>query len=118
MGRLIIETDNTIDDLGFSVTAWKTLRKHGVVTIDDLLTLTSMPCWASRLLQCGKRTAWEIIMKMSEEGLTDEGELLRSCGYRFTEHEQALFRNADEHLVWMPMPRGNRNMGQNMETGV
>ena len=118
MGRLIIETDNTIDDLGFSVTAWKTLRRHGVVTIDDLLALISMPCWASRLLQCGKRTTWEIIMKISDEGLADEGELLLSCGYRFTEHERAVYRDAEKHLVWMLMPRGNRNISQNIETGV
>ena len=118
MGTLLIETNNTIDDLGFSVTTWKTLQKHGVVTIDDLHTLTSMPCWANRLLQCGKRTAWEIIVKMPEEGLADERELLCSCGYRFTDSERVLFRDAEKHLVWMPMPHGKQNLGPKMETGV
>ena len=118
MGTLLIETNNTIDDLGFSVTTWKTLQKHGVVTIDDLHTLTSMPCWANRLLQCGKRTVWEIIVKMPEEGLADERELLCSCGYRFTEYDRVLFRNTDEHLVWMPMPRAGRGIEPQIEQSV
>ena len=57
-------------------------------------------------------------MKISDEGLADEKELLRTCGYRFTEHERALYREAESHLAWMPMPRGKQNLGPNMETGV
>ena len=118
MSILAQEAVQSIEDLGFTVSTWKTLRRHGVSTIDDLTMLISMPCWATRLLQCGKRTAWEIAMKISEKDLADEGELLRVSGYRFTEQEMAFYRDADKHLVWIPMPHRGRNLSQGTETGV
>ena len=97
-------------DLDFTISTRKHLEKAGVLTKDDLLMLTEMPLWGSRLLGCGKSCIWEIIHKMSEAGLADEGDLIRLSGLHFPEEETAAYTRARhlrpgsfaEHMTDMP----------------
>lgn len=77
----------SIDGMDFSAPTRKTLRKNGVFEIADLVMLTGMPCWGSRLLRCGRQTAWEIIMRMSHDRPEDLNVLVQSSGFRYTDQE-------------------------------
>ena len=118
MSALTPETIQGIEDLGFSVSTWKTLRKHGVVTVDDLTLLTSMPCWATRLLQCGKRTALEIISLFAEEGFADREKLIMRSGLVFSKWERDRFETGEQNTLWMPMSFRSGNMNHNVVTGL
>ena len=93
-----------VEDLDFTVSTWKTLKKNRIRTVQDLLLLTKKKNWASSHLHCGKKSTLEIVFSLSDLNLAKTQELLSASGIPLRELERPLNRFAGTLLLCRKMP--------------
>ena len=94
----------TVEELDFTVSTWKTLKKNRIRTVQDLLSLTKRKNWASSHLHCGKKSTIEIVSSLSDLNLAKTQDLLSASGIPLRELEKPLNRFAGTLLLCRKMP--------------
>ena len=94
----------TVEELDFTVSTWKTLKKNNIRTVQDLLILTKKKNWASSHLHCGRRSTLEITSSLSDLRLAKAQKLLDASGIPLRELTKPLNRFAGTLLLSRKLP--------------
>ena len=93
-----------VEELDFTVSTWKALKRNRIRTVQDLLSLTKKKNWASSHLHCGKKSTIEIVSSLSDLNLAKTQELLAASGIPLRELARPLNRFAGTLLLCRKIP--------------
>ena len=93
-----------VEELDFTVSTWKILKRNRIRTVQELLSLTKKKNWASSRLHCGKKSTLEIASSLSDLNLAKTQEPLAGSGIPLRELARPLNRFAGTLLLCRKIP--------------